>query len=149
MPILIYSLAILFMAQSHIGMCQSKIDTIHRDTLYMLPADSASSNKPNALPRFSYDNVKEYIFKTLSYPTEALDKGIEGTVYVGFDVETNGTVTNINLVEPIHALLDAEALRLIQNMPLWQPFRLYRDTKLSYTVPIIFKIKEEEDEIVE
>jgi len=46
---------------------------------------------------------------------------ISGTVYVEFVVEKTGEITNIKVKKGVHPLLDAEAIRVVKNMPKWNP----------------------------
>ena len=64
---------------------------------------------------------QRFIMLKSVYPTEALKKGIQGTVMVSFIVEVNGRITNVKVVDSVHPLLDAEAVRVARIMPKWIP----------------------------
>ena len=76
------------------------------------------------------------------YPKEALDKEIQGKVYVEFVVEKNGRVDQVVLRRGCNPLLDWEALRVIGQMPMWKPGRLENGTIVAtrFTIPIDFKL---------
>lgn len=65
-------------------------------------------------PRFKGGETafKNFISKHLNYPAEAPD--IEGTVFIEFVVNFDGTIENVRVVRSLHSLLDAEALRVIK-----------------------------------
>ena len=69
----------------------------------------------------SYRKLNEYIKNNLKYPADAFNKGIQGTVYVLFVVEKDGSITNVKIRKGIHPDLDKEAIRVISNMPNWEP----------------------------
>ncbi len=46
---------------------------------------------------------------------------IVGKVYVGFVVEVDGTITNIEIMKSLHETCDLEAIRIVKLMPKWQP----------------------------
>lgn len=62
-----------------------------------------------------------FLAKTYHYPDSAKAKGIKGKVYVGFVVEADGAITEVQVVKGVDPLLDAEALRVVGLMPRWTP----------------------------
>lgn len=84
------------------------------------------------------DSLKKYIATNLVWPTEAQE--VEGTVYVGFIVETTGALTDISVKKGAHYLLDKEAIRLVKNMPKWKPGKQNgKAVRVSFVIPIRFK----------
>lgn len=84
---------------------------------------------------------RKYLKENLRYPMLARQKGIEGTVKVEFFVETDGSITDVSVKLPIAPEIDAEALRLVKEMPLWQPaIKDGEAIRCKYEVPIDFKI---------
>lgn len=83
-----------------------------------------------------------YLKANLKYPKEAIDKGLQGRVLVRFTVETDGSITGSEVVKPVHALLDKEALRLIDGMPGWIPGKNSDGelVRMEYTVPVNFRL---------
>ena len=65
-------------------------------------------------------NIANYIFSNLRYPAEAKEREIQGTVRLSFVVETNGSVSNIVIVNSVGGGCDNEAVRLIQETH-WLP----------------------------
>lgn len=82
----------------------------------------------------------QFINAERRYPREAYDNAIEGRVLCSFIVEPDGRITNVEVVRSVDANLDREALRVIQNMPKWQP-GLVNGNKVSvyYLLSIPFR----------
>ncbi|MCL1821232.1 MAG: energy transducer TonB [Prolixibacteraceae bacterium] len=86
-----------------------------------------------ALMKFLEDN--------LVYPPEAAEKGISGKVFIGFIVDTDGSITNAKVVRGVETTLDNEALRVVKIMPKWKPGRNKGEAvPVSYSIPIVYKL---------
>ena len=55
--------------------------------------------------------------KNIKYPKEAIEANITGKVFVQFVMEKDGSITNAKIARSASTLLDAEALRIVNNMP--------------------------------
>ena len=75
------------------------------------------------LPEFPGGNVamQQYLSQNKYYPPLAQDKKLKGTTEVRFIVQTDGTLTDIEVMKSAHPILDKEAVRLVRSMPLWIP----------------------------
>lgn len=94
-------------------------------------------------PKFPGGNPQRYVAENLRYPAEAIEKGIEGKVYVQFVIDTAGKVTTPKVVRGIHPLLDAEAIRLINEMPDWMPGQVNgKPVNGSFFLPVNFVLPE-------
>jgi TonB family protein len=60
-----------------------------------------------------------FIKKNIKYPESAKKRKISGSVTVGFNVEINGTVSNVTVEKGVIKSLDDEAVRIIRLSPLW------------------------------
>ena len=69
----------------------------------------------------STKQLLSYIYKHIKYPAIARHNQIEGTVVVGFIVERNGQLSNIEILREIGGGCGKEAARVIKSMPLWTP----------------------------
>lgn len=74
-----------------------------------------------ATPQGGYEAFYEYVGKNMRYPAQARRMGIEGTVYVQFVVEKDGSITDVQAIRGIGAGCDEEAVRVIKNQPRWNP----------------------------
>ena len=79
--------------------------------------------------------------KNLRYPRQAKKMGIQGKVYIRFIVDTDGSLTNIEVLKGIGAGCDEEALRVITQAPKWKPGKQRgKPVKVRMTIPIVFKL---------
>jgi TonB family protein len=89
------------------------------------------------------DAMKDFLKENLTYPDAAEDDALEGTVFVDFVVAENGKVTEVtatsNTYGDADALFSAEALRVVNLMPDWEPGRQNgQAVDVKYSVPITF-----------
>jgi TonB family protein len=83
-----------------------------------------------------------WISDNLKYPGEAVKANITGKVNVDFTVTSTGKVKNIQVSKPVHPLLDAEAKRIISNMPDWKPgSQSGKPVDVQIMVPVEFQLK--------
>lgn len=86
-------------------------------------------------------SLMEYLSNNIHYPEECVKQKIEGRVLIEFVVESNGGITSLNVKQPIHPLLDEEALRVIRIMPRWFPAISNKvAVRVKYTVPVTFRL---------
>lgn len=64
---------------------------------------------------------EKYLEDNMQYPAQAKKLGIEGNVFLVFDVDEEGNLTDIMVTKGIGAGCDDEALRLLENAPKWEP----------------------------
>ena len=84
----------------------------------------------------------EYLSQNVKYPTDAEKQKVEGRVIATFIVETDGSISSIEVVKPAFPSLDAEAIRVLSGMPKWTPGKQSgKEVRVKYTVPINFNLK--------
>ena len=84
----------------------------------------------------------DYLPSEIRYPYEAFEKGITGSVYVEFTIDTDGSVIDAKVVNSVDPFLDAEALRAVKNSPKWTPGKKNGNpVKVTLTIPIVFNIR--------
>ena len=94
------------------------------------------------MPEFAEGNVAEWIMKNIKYPKEAIEANITGKVFVQFVIEKDGSITNAKIARSASTLLDAEALRIVNNMPQWIPGKQRgKAVRVAYTLPISFSLE--------
>jgi TonB family protein len=82
--------------------------------------------------------MMEFIRKELKYPETAQANGVQGTVIVKMIVDKEGKVKDAKVLKGYPAL-DAEALRVINLMPAWEPGKMGgRPVSVSYVIPFKF-----------
>jgi TonB family protein len=95
-------------------------------------------------PEFPGGNeaLMKFISENVQYPIEAQEKGIQGKVVCNFIVRKDGSITDVNVVQGVHPLLDAEAVRLLQSMPAWKPgTQRGQAVNVRYTLPVVFRLE--------
>lgn len=88
------------------------------------------------------DTLFNFLKLNTKYPKEAGESCIEGTVYIGFTVETDGTFTGIKIKRGLGGGCSEEALRVVQLMPKWKPGKQQgRAVRVAFTIPVKFKLE--------
>ncbi len=106
-----------------------------KDTVYLIGSTTpVFPGGDIALMKFLSQNIK--------YPTESINRGESGTVYVRFVVSKTGAVTNVKPIRGPSELLNEEAIRVVKSMPAWQP-GTYKSKQVSmvYNLPVKFSMK--------
>jgi TonB family protein len=112
-------------------------------------------NKETADPDRAFDVVEnmpkfpggqtalmEYLVRSVRYPLDAEEAGIQGRVIATFVVEKDGSISNARIVKSVYPSLDAEALRVVNSMPDWEPgTQNGKPVRVKYTVPITFRLQ--------
>ncbi len=87
------------------------------------------------------DAMMMYLKKSIRYPSDALEKKVQGIVYVNFVVSEIGEITKAKVIRGISESIDKEALRVVNEMPTWKPgTQNGKAVKVSFNVPINFKL---------
>ncbi|MBO4718534.1 MAG: TonB family protein [Prevotella sp.] len=83
----------------------------------------------------------ETLVKSIQYPEEARIKGAQGRAIVTFVVEKDGSISNARMVKSVDPSLDAEALRVVNSMPKWNPGKQNGEpVRVKYTAPVRFSL---------
>ena len=89
--------------------------------------------------------LMKYLKENVKYPQEALDRGAQGRVIVGFIVEKDGSIVDAYTMKSVDPQLDGEALRVVRNMPKWEPGRMHGNpVRVRYSIPVVFRLSGEE-----
>jgi BlaR1 peptidase M56/Gram-negative bacterial TonB protein C-terminal len=113
------------------------------------------------------DSMFRFLGRTIKYPAQARESGIGGTVWIGFIVEKDGSITDIKVKRNIPPSIDTiqsfradgtkggvkivtnqneslsdEAMRVVSLMPKWKAGKLKgAPVRVSYVLPIKFKLE--------
>ena len=60
-------------------------------------------------------SVTRFLAENYNFPSEAIDQGINGTIYVAFVSETDGSVSNVTVEKGLCEPCDIEAVRVVKN----------------------------------
>jgi periplasmic protein TonB len=95
---------------------------------------------PPVPPVFNGD-LLVWIKEHTNYPTLAKEEGIQGSVFVTFIVEKDGSIGGVAPLNNAPKILEKEALRVISSMPKWTPgMKNGKPVRCYYQVPIRFKL---------
>ncbi|MCQ2333436.1 MAG: energy transducer TonB [Paludibacteraceae bacterium] len=89
------------------------------------------------------DAMYAYLDKNIKYPRQCRKEHIEGRAIVEFIVTEHGAIQDVEIFRSSgNDLLDEEAIRLVQEMPAWNPgTEDGRETDMRQTVSVTFHIK--------
>lgn len=100
-------------------------------------------DKPDLYAEFpnGANAMKEFIQNTVNYPESAINNNQTGKVYISFIVELDGSLTDVKILRGVYPDLDAEAIRIVNSMPNWNP-AIYNDQKVRSKcyLPITFTL---------
>lgn len=100
--------------------------------------------KVENMPEFpgGVQGLMQYISSNLKYPAAAQKAGVQGKVIVSMIVDKEGNITDPKIIKGITPLLDAEAIRIISDMPQWKPGTDKGEkVNVQYTIPLVFKLQ--------
>ena len=89
------------------------------------------------------DALVAWLGTNVKYPTAARESGLEGTVYVSFVVERDGTITTVKIIKPTEGMkeLEEEAMRAVRSMPKWKPGKSKgKKVRVQFMLPIVFSL---------
>jgi peroxiredoxin len=153
------------LATVEIGKLKAKLAELKKANKLVAPELAGQDHAPQYPGGIS--ELMKFLSYNIKYPVEAEHYGVEGRVLVNFFVETDGTVSDIKVVnadlknrlsdkkfskyseqdkfamrEKGEGQLKEEALRVVRKMPNWDPaMRRGEKVRVKYTLPISFRLK--------
>jgi TonB family protein len=125
---------------------------------FLIFAQDAAKNTPvESMPIASeecatypggYEALMKFLQQEISYPQECIETNISGKVMVRFSVDHSGKVNEAKVVNSIHPVMDAEALRVV-NMLQWSWNPGCIEPKVFYSLPINFALGNEDEPMEE
>ena len=83
----------------------------------------------------------KFLSNILNYPSAAVEDNVQGKVYIGFTVEKDGSLSNFRVLRGKHPALDAEALRVVKNLPNFIPANQNGiPVRQEFSLPINFRL---------
>jgi TonB family protein len=111
--------------------CIEEIQKITKDSLTNDPYFETNENQ--ALMRYFTNEIR--------YPQFAIERDIQGKVFVEFIVEVDGTVSCVRILKGITYCIDKEAIRVIKKMTKWVPAKKNGvQVRAVISIPLTFKI---------
>nr|NQU88871.1 energy transducer TonB [Bacteroidota bacterium] len=88
----------------------------------------------------------KYLSENITYPENARKNGIQGTVYVTFVVEKDGSISDVNILRGLEKECDEVALQAVKNMPAWTTGKQRgKPVRVQFNLPLKFKLNEEKE----
>lgn len=86
----------------------------------------------------------KYLYKNMKYPHVAQENEIQGTVFIQFVVNRDGSITDVKTVGAAKGGgLEEEAKRVVSNMPKWKPGRQNgQNVAVYFNLPIRFTLNQ-------
>jgi len=85
----------------------------------------------------------KFIYERIKYPATARENGISGVVVIQFVVSKEGDIQNAKVLRGIGGGCNEEALRVINEMPRWNPGQHDgRNVSVTFTLPIKFVLQD-------
>ena len=105
--------------------------------------DSTNTQHPytelyvDATPKLGVKHFYKYIYKNIIVPFEEDRNHPRGKMVLEFDVDKNGWICNVKVIQKLGLGLDEEAVRILRNYEGWYPAQK-RGIKYNatFTIPI-------------
>ena len=95
------------------------------------------------LPQFpgGASEFMKWLTRNLKYPVSAQNRKVKGRVVAQFIVNTDGSVSDLELTEHLEAACDREVLRVLRMMPKWQAGVMNaKPCRTKVCIPIVFNL---------
>jgi protein TonB len=84
----------------------------------------------------------KFIQSNIQYPPMERDNDVQGRVIVGFTVNEDGSVSDVNVKRGVSSGLDKEATRVIRLLPKFKPGKQQgKAVKVYYSLPVVYKLQ--------
>jgi TonB family protein len=100
------------------------------------------------MPKFpgGDEALMKYLQGAIVYPEAARKAGKQGIVYVSYVVEKDGEITNARILRGFDKECDAVALKVVENMPKWEPgLQRGKPVRVQFNMPIRFYLDGEKE----
>ncbi|CAF0728577.1 unnamed protein product [Rotaria sordida] len=92
------------------------------------------------------DSLRAQLARSVKYPEIAKDANTQGTIYVTYVVNEDGTVSDVKILRglsgPGAKECNAEAIRVVYAMPKWKPGKQNgKPVRVQYNLPIKFMLR--------
>ncbi|WP_052265990.1 energy transducer TonB [Pedobacter kyungheensis] len=89
------------------------------------------------------DGIKglySYLAKNIKYPAEAQKNNTQGKVGLAFNVEEDGSLSDITVTESLSKETDAEAIRVLKKAPKWATIKNNELVRTQYNINVNFDL---------
>ncbi|MCR4918236.1 MAG: energy transducer TonB [Prevotella sp.] len=117
---------------------------VMKDAVFSLSLKKHAYDVVPQMPSFTGGQgaLFSYLSQSIKYPKDCEKRGVQGRVICTFVVERDGSISDVRVVKSVDPLLDAEAVRVIRNMPNWQPgMQKGKAVRVKFTIPVTFRLQ--------
>lgn len=94
------------------------------------------------MPKFKEGDLMTYVRKHLVYPSDAIELGVDGKVFVEFVVHKSGKVKDVKIVKSEDDMLNASSIDVIKDLPDFEPgVQNGRKVSVIMTIPINYVLR--------
>lgn len=94
-----------------------------------------------AEPKGGQQAFYNYLYKHIRYPEHLKGRNMTGKVFVSFEVDKTGQISNVKILKGFDAKLEKEIIRVLENAPEWIPAQQgHRKVSTRHQIPFSFKI---------
>lgn len=109
---------------------------VNENTVYNFVSMENPPSYPGGMAKF-YD----FLGENMKYPKAAIDNKVEGTVFVSFTVEQDGSLSDIKVDRKLGSGTDEEAVRVLSLSKRWNPgMQNGKVVRVKYNIPVKFKL---------
>lgn len=110
-----------------------------------IPMDDVIFVYVEDMPKFKggeVENFRKWVNERIEYPRMASELGIQGQVVLSFVIEKDGHLSNIEVLSSPDRLLSQEAVRILEQSPVWKPgYQNDEPARVKFTLPINFRMQ--------
>lgn len=122
-----------------IGITEPAEASVHRTASEPRALQDTSYSKVDVMPS-PKDGMKafyQFIGQNYRLPKEAVQAGKSGQVIIGFVVEKDGKISNVELLQDLGNGTGKEGVRVIKKSPKWNPGLMAgKPVRTAFTIPI-------------
>jgi periplasmic protein TonB len=89
------------------------------------------------------DSLWAYVCRNIAYPEDAKKGNVQGKSWISYDVEKDGSISNVTVSKSSFPSLDAEAVRVISSLPKFEKPAIQNGEPITtrYKILISFVLK--------
>lgn len=141
---------LLLLFISSFGMVVGQVNNITE--IHIVSDEDYVDDAPDIMPEYpgGVNAIMTFLGNNIVYPNKAVEENIQGKVIVKFIVDKSGNVSTPEVINSVHPLLDAEALRVVRLLKGFTPgMKNGCAVNTWYTLPINFKLQNDISDIEE
>lgn len=97
------------------------------------------------------NTFRQWVQSQVAYPAAAIEKNIQGRVVVGFVIERDGSLSNINFMQSPDKSLSEEVRRVLESTPAgsWTPGKQKGEVvRVKFLIPVDFRMQDASKELL-